>query len=1465
MEERMMSKGILTAVLCSVLLYCAAAAQWCALDSSLEGSEPTVTVLESNAQHTVLAIQVPGFYLTETSLPGSSGHEISIPGATSIQQVGAPKVPRLVYQVGIPDRASVELLELTRSTVTYAGVTVAAYPATDKAPAVELSRDQDEGVSPRLFPRDEVSVAGPVVWRDVRLVEVSVYPVLVNPAEREIEVASNLTVELRYREVSQGDSFASGRNGVSPRYERLYERTLVNYPWLKLNRGSYHENGLKYLMIVDDSLVAAVQPLASWWTDAGLKTKVVATSIAGSTPSEIKATINDYYTNEGIEYVLLVGEPTQIPLWSFSRSAGEDSRHRIVGDHDYACLRGNDYYPEVALGRISTDSADTLTHIVKKILNYLVDPPADGWLEKSMLCAHEENYPSSFTACKNAIRDFAYSIQTPLFETYYPLEGATYTQVFAAMVQGRGIINYRGHDNGSQWSWEPGWTLEDIYQLNNCARTPVVFNITGFSGVIDSAYECLSEAWLNAGAHGLHGAVANLGATRYTSEPENDAFDKILYRALFDEGITRIGDVFNRGKASMVGMGADGIYNTRIYILFGDPAMDVSTVNLRTLEVNHRSTASLGESEFEVVVSHHSSPVEGALVCLRKDMEVYEVGTTNSQGYASLPMMLARQGTMGLTITAHNFYPYQQDIAVEASDCAAMLLDRIRYNCDQEVVITVWDNDLNLNPGIPDIGCVSISSDSEPTPEVVQVVETGCDTGQFTGSILTSATQAGPGFLLLAHGDGLWARYQDAACDGAPREVVDSAAGDCCGPLIANLTAYPIEAKTLSLSWTTDELSDTTVIWGAAVPPSTIEHRGGMVTEHEIRVSGLDPCTVYYYLVASTDRYGNVTIDDNGGTYYQVKTLQLVTFLQATMDADPGWTNSRAWAWGQPVGRMGDPTSGYTGSNVVGYNLHGSYSNVSPARYTTTQPIDCSSATNVYLSFYRWLGVGESRLNDAAIEISPDGGASWSPVWSHFGDAVQPTEWSLVNYDLTPWAARQSEVLVRWGLGPNGAALNRCGWNIDDVTITCGLPCDAPVLMYESHFIDDSAGNHDGKINHGETIHLGITLTNHGLAATGVTATLQTTSPSVVILEDTVAFPNLQEGESGESLTDFVFSISDSSEDGSVIPFTISWTSNEQQGATHFREKIVGPHFAFVSYFVADALTGDNDGVLDPGETASIIVTLRNTGAGAARGISSELASDQPEFITIQNASADFPDAAPGETVASQAPYFVVTASAAAPEQVRLVLKISAVGYYTTIEYSTDVTALTLTRRFGWSMDANPNWTCDGEWAWGQPTGSAGDPTSGYTGVNVYGYNLDGPFFSIPQERCLTSHALDCSAFSNTEIRFQRWLGINDFYWNRACFQVSTDGATWQNIWCHTGFAAVDTCWHPMVYDISEYADGQPTVYLRWTLNTTSNPGGAGNFSGWNLDDIELWAESTGNPPPTCPLSPISNTAFTLE
>jgi len=162
-----------------------------------------------------------------------------------------------------------------------------------------------------------------------------------------------------------------------------------------------------------------------------------------------------------------------------------------------------------------------------------------------------------------------------------------------------------------------------------------------------------------------------------------------------------------------------------------------------------------------------------------------------------------------------------------------------------------------------------------------------------------------------------------------------------------------------------------------------------------------------------------------------------------------------------------------------------------------------------------------------------------------------------------------------------------------------------------------------------------------------------------------------------------------------------------------------------------------------------------------------------------------------------------------------------------------------------YSMDETPNWTIQGQWEFGQPLGLGGssygnpDPNSGYTGINVYGINLAGDYTTaIGEPYYLTTGAIDCSHFEDIKVSFMSRLNIDGSNYAQCKFEVSINGTDWVTLWNNTPEPVTDNDWNKMEFDISEYADDNPTLYLRWGYQIIDR---AYPYSGWNIDDVELW------------------------
>lgn len=168
-------------------------------------------------------------------------------------------------------------------------------------------------------------------------------------------------------------------------------------------------------------------------------------------------------------------------------------------------------------------------------------------------------------------------------------------------------------------------------------------------------------------------------------------------------------------------------------------------------------------------------------------------------------------------------------------------------------------------------------------------------------------------------------------------------------------------------------------------------------------------------------------------------------------------------------------------------------------------------------------------------------------------------------------------------------------------------------------------------------------------------------------------------------------------------------------------------------------------------------------------------------------------------------------------------------------------------RLFNFTMDSNPEWSMQGEWAFGQPAGQGGggthgypDPTSGFTGTNVYGMNLNGNYSTTyGGPYYLTAGPLNLGAAKDAVLSFQRWLNTDYQPYVYATLEASPDGDSWSTLWSNGQRVIRENAWSSCAFDLPAAFNYQPTVYVRWGYRISN---GAWAYSGWNIDDVEIWA-----------------------
>jgi len=155
------------------------------------------------------------------------------------------------------------------------------------------------------------------------------------------------------------------------------------------------------------------------------------------------------------------------------------------------------------------------------------------------------------------------------------------------------------------------------------------------------------------------------------------------------------------------------------------------------------------------------------------------------------------------------------------------------------------------------------------------------------------------------------------------------------------------------------------------------------------------------------------------------------------------------------------------------------------------------------------------------------------------------------------------------------------------------------------------------------------------------------------------------------------------------------------------------------------------------------------------------------------------------------------------------------------------------------------------DWQKGTPQGKGGyDPGSAASGTGARGNDLGiGNYngnYAANVNNYLQSPAIDCSGHTGVRMRFNRWLTVEDGYYDRATVKIN-GVAVWSNPSTPGGGAnhTIDTAWTPQELDISALADNHPAVRVRYQMQSD----GGLEFGGWTLDDVELYTLQDGITP----------------
>jgi uncharacterized membrane protein len=632
------------------------------------GQKNTVELISSNENETVLKFNLNSFdYKTVTTQNGEETVIISEKLIIDLRKA-SPDMPKFSTSMIIPDLGSTKYEIVSAEFTTINNIQIAPSKG-------NFTRDIDPSSLPyeygkvysedAFFPKSLVNLNRPYIARDFRGQAVHVYPFTYNPVKDELRVYSEIIVKI-VSDKSQGhNEFYRTHNfsTISKEFKKLYGSHFINFD-SQTKYTPLEEEG-NMLIICYDDWTDEVQPLVDWKNTIGRPCEIVPVSEVGSSSSDIKTYVQNYYTNNGLTFLLLVGDAAQVP----------SSYNNGDSDNDYAYVTGDDHYLEFFVGRFSAESAsDVETQVLRTIEYEKGDMLTAGWLNKIMSVGSQEGPGDDgeydYEHLRNMQDDliaFTYA-DDPIYEYFEGSQGGfdqaghpSASDVANGLNAGLGIANYTGHGSTTSWS-SSGFSVSDINNLSNDNMLPFIWSVACVNGNF-VGNTCFGEAWMRAENSGEPtGAIAIMASTINQSwSPPMAAQDEMVDLL--------VGTSTNGIKRSFTGLAINGCFlmneeygdvaMTDTWTCFGDPSLMVRTDDPSNMTISHNDVVIIGESTFDVTCD-----LDDAVATLSRDGEIIGSALV-SGGSASVPVTGVTPGeTLTLAVTGFNKVTYMADLDV---------------------------------------------------------------------------------------------------------------------------------------------------------------------------------------------------------------------------------------------------------------------------------------------------------------------------------------------------------------------------------------------------------------------------------------------------------------------------------------------------------------------------------------------------------------------------------------------------------------------------------------------------------------------------------------------------------------------------------------------------------------------------------------------------------------------------------
>ena len=397
--------------------------------------------------------------------------------------------------------------------------------------------DESAYATDALLPVERVTITELGIMRGRQLHVLEVRPFAYNPVRGTLAVHPHFNLSIRFQ---GGRSNRDGLGSLGP----LRGVLLNPQPAKRSGRGSGN-----YLIVMGEAF-DGIAPMTQFIDAKTAEGFTVLTYVAPPNAPVIRAYIQSLWdTSDAPDYLLLAGDSDTIPVYY-----GGGEAHGAT-DLPYACMDpGDDWYPDMAIGRFTVRTESQLQAIVDKTLYVAAGDFEDPtYAERAVFMAGTDTMSGDEGVHNWVINTYMTPNAIEAYKLYMRTYGADTEDVSDAFNNGCFLGVFYGHSWDNQWQSGPPFSHDDVQNLTNEGKYPFLFNFTCAIGAF-TLEPCFLEVWIRAANKG---AVAAISSSNYIYSdppgwPETVNTEKFLFDSIYLDGLREVSPAWQATMARLL-------------------------------------------------------------------------------------------------------------------------------------------------------------------------------------------------------------------------------------------------------------------------------------------------------------------------------------------------------------------------------------------------------------------------------------------------------------------------------------------------------------------------------------------------------------------------------------------------------------------------------------------------------------------------------------------------------------------------------------------------------------------------------------------------------------------------------------------------------------------------------------------------------------------------------------------------